>query len=135
MEFHQGKIFFTKRIVGSSGQATVAPISVAPPGSVLLCVRAPVGKVNMTDRELCIGRGLCAIVPLGGMSAEFVFRLLEAYESTFVKQASGTTFVSITGAQIKKQLIPFPPPAEQERIAAKIEKLFVAAEPLRGVLA
>ena len=28
-------------------------------GSVLLSVRAPIGAVNMSDKEYCIGRGLC----------------------------------------------------------------------------
>ena len=33
----------------------------ASPGDILLSVRAPVGALNIADRELVIGRGLCAI--------------------------------------------------------------------------
>ncbi len=123
MEFHQGKVFFTERLISVSNQITTAPTKIAQPNSVLLCVRAPVGKVNITDRELCIGRGLCAIKPLAHMSVEFVYHLLETYENIFVKKATGTTFVAITGEVVKQQLIPLPPLKEQERIVTAINNI------------
>jgi type I restriction enzyme S subunit len=60
---------------------------------------------------------------MGGMSADFVYRLLEVYESIFIKQATGTTFAAITGDVIKNQLIPIPPLAEQRRIVERVEEL------------
>ena len=122
-EFHQGKVFFGEKYIKASDQYTSSPTKFAPENSVLLCVRAPVGKVNITDRELCIGRGLCAIIPLAGMPLLFAYYLLTAYENIFVKQATGTTFVAITAETVKNQLIPMPPLAEQQRIADLIEKL------------
>ena len=122
-EFHQGKVFFGEKYVKASDQYTSSPTKFAPENSVLLCVRAPVGKVNITDRGLCIGRGLCAIIPLAGMPLLFAYYLLAAYENIFVKQATGTTFVAITAETVKNQLIPMPPLAEQQRIADLIERL------------
>ena len=122
-EFHQGKVFFGEKYIKASDQYTSSPTKFAPKNSVLLCVRAPVGKVNITDRELCIGRGLCAIIPLAGMPLLFAYYLLAAYENIFVKQATGTTFVAITAETVKNQLIPMPPLAEQQRIADLIERL------------
>ena len=123
IEFHQGKVFFTNYIISQSNQSTSEPTKIAPANSVLLCVRAPVGKVNITNRELCIGRGLCAVQPLVEMTIDFVFRLLETYENIFVKQATGTTFVAVTGEIVKNQIIPLPPLAEQRRIVERIEQL------------
>jgi len=123
IEFHQGKVFFSDYIITRSNQSTSEPTKIAPANSVLLCVRAPVGKVNITDRELCIGRGLCAVQPLAEMTVNFAFRLLESYENIFVKQATGTTFIAITGEIVKNQLVPLPPLAEQHRIVERIDML------------
>ncbi len=123
IEFHQGKIFYGEKYINPSEQYTSSPTKYAPKNSVLLCVRAPVGKVNLTNRKICIGRGLCAITPLANMPLLFVYYLLASYENILVKQATGTTFVAITAETVKKQLIPLPPLAEQYRIVQRIEEL------------
>lgn len=123
MEFHQGKVFFGKDYIQKSDQVTSEPSKIAEPNSVLLCVRAPVGIVNITDRELCIGRGLCAVKPLAGMTEKYALYSLRCLKEEFIKKATGTTFVAITGEVVKNQLIPLPPLAEQHRIVAKIEEL------------
>ena len=123
MEFHQGKVFFGEKYISTSDQTTVSPTKIAEPDSILLCVRAPVGKVNITNRTLCIGRGLCALKPLGGINIDFAFHLLEVYENIFVKQATGMTFVAITGEVVKNQIVPLPPLSEQARIVSKIKEL------------
>ena len=122
-EFHQGKICFGDKYLNPSNQTTSEPTKIAPANSTLLCVRAPVGKVNITDREICIGRGLCAVIPLGNMTVDFTFFWLATLEDSFIKQATGTTFIAITGEVVKNQLIPIPPLSEQHRIVAKIEEL------------
>lgn len=123
MEFHQGKVYFGEDYIQKSPQTTTAPTKLAEPNSVLLCVRAPVGIVNITDRELCIGRGLCDVIPLAGMNERFTLYLLRCFKDIFIKKATGTTFVAITGETVKNQVVPLPPLAEQDRIVAKIEEL------------
>lgn len=123
IEFHQGKVYFGDRFLAVSPQKTSSPTKIAEPNTVLLCVRAPVGKVNITPRRICIGRGLCSVMPIAGIDVAFVYYLLATYENTFIHKATGTTFVAITGAVVKNQPIPLPPLAEQKRIVAKIEEL------------
>ena len=41
---------------------TTAPKKIAPKGSILISVRAPVGDLNIANQDYCIGRGLAAIV-------------------------------------------------------------------------
>ncbi|MCR4799275.1 MAG: restriction endonuclease subunit S, partial [Bacteroidales bacterium] len=131
MEFHQGKIFFTNKWIAKSNQQTSEITKIAEPNSILLCMRAPVGKVNLTERKICIGRGLCSIVPLGGINVEWAYYLFETLENDFVKKSTGSTFKAITGDIVKDEIIPLPPLSEQKRIVAKLEELLGEVEKLK----
>ena len=122
IEFHQGKIYFSDRFLLQSPQRTAEPTRIAPANSVLICVRAPVGTVNITLRYICIGRGLASATPLAGISTDFLFYLLNARKSALVEQATGSTFTSVTREQIKELLIPLPPLPEQEKIVSYIKQ-------------
>jgi type I restriction enzyme S subunit len=56
MPFYQGSADFSEKYVKTRMYCT-APTRVAKAGDVLMSVRAPVGTVNLTDKECCIGRG------------------------------------------------------------------------------
>lgn len=122
IEFHQGKICFGKKYLQVSEQKTTMPTKIIKEDAVVLCVRAPVGKVNIVERTICIGRGLCAVMPFISTSIEFIYLLLQTYEDIFNKKATGTTFKAISNEVVFNQTIPLPPLAEQERIVAEIEK-------------
>lgn len=123
MEFHQGKIFFTDKYIAESNQQTSEITKIAEPGSILLCMRAPVGKVNLTNRKICIGRGLSSVVPLGKISLEWAFHLFKTLEKEFINKSTGSTFKAITGDVVKEQIIPLPPLEEQEEIVELVEEL------------
>ena len=128
LEFHQGKIFFTSKYIQSSESYTNEITKIAPKNSVLICVRAPVGEVNITNRKLCIGRGLCSIVPLQEMSEIFVYYWTKILKEKFIQKATGSTFASISIDIIRNEIIPLPPLTEQHRIVEKIEEIFSELE-------
>lgn len=133
LEFHQGKGFYGEKYLQKSNQFTSSPRKIAPPNSILLAVRAPVGDVNITKRKICIGRGLCALWPLGTMNINFMFYWLQAQKQNFVLKATGTTFAAVTGEVVKNQIIPLPPLAEQQRIVAKVDELMALCDELKHV--
>lgn len=131
IEFHQGKVFFGDDYIQKSNQYTNSPTKIAEPGTVLLCVRAPVGIVNITERKICIGRGLCGINTFSGMDPKFVMYILRGFENTFIKKATGTTFIAITSKVVNDQPFPLPPLEEQKRIVEKIEELLPLCKQLQ----
>ena len=124
IEFHQGKICFGKKYLEESSSFTRHITKIAPKDSVLLCVRAPVGIVNITEREICIGRGLCAVIPKYEINSDFWFYWLQSLQSDFEQKATGTTFRAISVDVIKNQFVAIPPHEEQNRIVNKINELY-----------
>ena len=133
IEFHQGKIYFSKKKLMKSNQYTRKTTKLASKQSVLLCVRAPVGELNITDRDICIGRGLASIKSLGNINEEFIFYWLHPYKTYLVNQSTGSTFSAITSDAVRKILIPLPPLMEQKKILDKIQKVFALLENLETV--
>ena len=123
-EFHQGKINFTEKYLSESSQYTTIPSKIAAPESLLLCVRAPVGVVNITKREICIGRGLCSLRPKYDIDCLYWLYMLSTLKDYFEDNATGSTFKAISGDLIKNASIPFPPLSEQKRILSKINAMF-----------
>ena len=102
VEFHQGKIFFSDCYLKESNVKTNAPTKIANPGDIIFCVRAPVGVVNITERQICIGRGLAALSPKPNIPRYYLFSLLNTLKNQFEKVAAGSTFSSISGPQLKQ---------------------------------
>src|SRR5690349_12001087 len=67
----------------------VAPMKMCRAGDILISVRAPVGAMNIADRDYCIGRGLAA-VRLPGMSPRLAVHLMGAAAPALRRVAQGT---------------------------------------------
>jgi type I restriction enzyme S subunit len=127
LPFYQGKAEF-----GDLYPTTVkwcsTPGKIAEAGDILISVRAPVGPTNLCQEKSCIGRGLAAVRPKGGMPNKYLLYYLRFIEKEWDSKATGTTFKAITGDILRQQEIPLAPLSEQERIVAKIEELFTQLE-------
>ena len=130
-EFHQGKVYFSDKYILPSDIYTTQPIKVAEPLSILLCVRAPVGAVNITDRLICIGRGLCSLRPLSCVDLHYGYYVLQTCSEELEQKSTGSTFKAIGGDVVKNQVFPLPPYPEQLRIVAKIEELFAVLDEIQ----
>ncbi len=123
VEFHQGKTCFGEHTLGVSNLFSNAPVKLAEAHSVLLCVRAPVGYPNITDRKICIGRGLCALYAKEDIDNKFLFYSLLSKQSHFEKNATGSTFKAISSKVISNTEIPLPPKSTQLAIVSELDKI------------
>lgn len=127
MEFHQGKIYFSNKYILQSNIVTTDIKKIAKKNSVLLCVRAPVGIINITQREIAIGRGLCSL-NFKYSNNDFLYFYLLTKINYFNEKSMGSTFKAITLDIIKNTKIPIPPIEEQKRIVNKLNELMPLIE-------
>ena len=93
MPFLQGKAEFTELSPIPTKYCTTQ-LKIAPKGSVLMSVRAPVGDVNLADRRYIIGRGLTSLGLKCGNN-RFLFYLLLHNKKKIEAKGYGSTFKSI----------------------------------------
>ncbi|WP_407579097.1 restriction endonuclease subunit S [Citrobacter koseri] len=123
LPFFQGKAEFGTLYPTISKYCSV-PNKIADEGATLLSVRAPVGPTNLANTRCCIGRGLAAIHPMGGMDPKFILLLFRSIEPNLSGEGTGSTFSAITKTFVDDLKFAIPPINEQKRIVAKIEELF-----------
>ena len=136
LPFFQGKAEFGE-VYPTAVKWCTSPKKVAEANDVLISIRAPVGPTNLCPGVACIGRGLAAIRPEGGISSLFVFYGLRYTAKSLAEKSTGSTFEAISGKDLRSHTLPLPPHPEQHRIVAEIEKQFTrldaAVEALKRV--
>lgn len=84
------------------------PTRIADPGDILLSVRAPVGRINVSLERCCIGRGVSAI-RLDGTLNFYALYALDKGMKRLIKSGNGTVFNSIKKDDILNLVFPNPP--------------------------
>lgn len=104
MLFLQGNSEFTEQYP-KAYKYTNQPNKIARTGDILMSVRAPVGAINIADKEYCIGRGLCSISLLEYHNDYLRYFLIYSRE-LLEKQSTGSTFKAVNRDIIQNLLIP-----------------------------
>ena len=87
-------------------------------GDILLSVRAPVGKISISDHNACIGRGMASIRAHPHCSQNYLYQALLRFESKWLRLSQGSTFTAINSNDLRSLRIELPEEiAEQEAIA------------------
>jgi type I restriction enzyme M protein len=118
--FYQGRTDFGEIYLKSPTKWTTKTTKEAFKNDILMSVRAPVGPVNISTENICIGRGLAAIRPNDNVSLFYLFYVLRSLNGK-IKGNGGAVFDSISRDQIKELEIPLPPLEIQEQIVTEIE--------------
>lgn len=86
---------------------------------ILISVRAPIGTMNIADRESCIGRGIAAITPLETADKDFVYYLLQFNKGYLQSQGTGSTFKAIGKTALENMPVPNIPLKRQKVIGTE----------------
>ncbi|HOJ70256.1 MAG TPA: restriction endonuclease subunit S [Syntrophorhabdaceae bacterium] len=85
-----------------------APSRIAYPGDILLSVRAPIGRVNVVDKECSIGRGLSIVRPRHSADARYIEFVLRYLEPQWHKiEGGGSVFGNATRDDLERLHIPW----------------------------
>lgn len=90
-----------------------APMKMCRAGDILMSVRAPVGAMNIADRDYCIGRGLAAIRVVG-MPPTLAAHMVSTAVPALRRVAQGTTFEAISKTDLASAVVKVPPQEDRE---------------------
>jgi type I restriction enzyme S subunit len=117
LPFHQGVgtygRLFPNHIVFCSVEGRIAE-----KGDILFSVRAPVGRINIANRKLIIGRGLAALRHNNGYN-HYLYQLLKDEFSSEDIIGNGSIFNAVS----RKELENFEVEFQDEKIIAKYDRL------------
>ncbi|MCI6981813.1 MAG: restriction endonuclease subunit S [Akkermansia muciniphila] len=100
LPFHQGVASYGDRFVVDSVYTTKYS-KAANPGSILFSVRAPVGRLNITRKQIAIGRGIAALNHKNGAQS-FLYYLLKDYFHKEDIVGNGAIFASVSGDELRR---------------------------------
>ena len=90
-------------------QWTTNPKKYSKPGDLLFCVRgSTTGRMNWSDQEYAIGRGLASISPIYENTMHFFRGTVEAHLPSLLAGATGSTFPNVSRGDLES--IPVPQP-------------------------
>ena len=123
LPFFQGKADFGAKYTSVS-YWTTKPSKTAKKGNVLMSVRAPVGPVNISSVDCCIGRGLCSINAIPNKTNnEFLYNALIAIQDQITAMGTGSTFKAINKSDVYAIQLPLAPISLQNEFANFVEQV------------
>lgn len=92
-------------------------IKLLPKNSVLFSSRAPIGYIAINEIPVTTNQGFKSLIPNEESNFKFLYYWLKQNSGNIEKQASGSTFMEVSGAIVKQIPILLPPLPEQVAIA------------------
>lgn len=118
------------------------PAKIAIPNDILFSVRAPVGELNIANKRLGIGRGLCAIRPGKNLLPQFTWWALHEARHLLNYESTGSTYDAVATEDVGNLQIISVPLRQQRVIAnylnretARLDALVATKERLLDLLA
>ncbi|MGI9311533.1 MAG: restriction endonuclease subunit S [bacterium] len=97
--------------------------SLLPEFSVVLSSRAPIGHLIINEVPMATNQGCRGLIPCDQLHFKFLYHFLAGNVPLLNDLGAGTTFKELSSTKLKEVKIPFPPRANQERIAETLDKI------------
>ncbi len=103
--------------------------NIVPAGNILLVTRTGVGKVAITEQDICISQDFTGLLPdKKRVDVRYLYRYLQSQKDYFIENQRGATIKGVTRDVVAnlKVVLPYPDDparslAEQRRIVARLE--------------
>lgn len=89
-------------------------------GDILLSVRAPVGKISISDHNACVGRGMASIRAHPHCSQNYLYQALLRFESQWLRLSQGSTFTAINSNDLRSLRIELPEEIDEQEAIAEV---------------
>lgn len=100
------------------------PTKVAKENDILISVRAPIGALNISNCECCIGRGLAALSVNPDICIQkYLWYALASRVDELNSKGTGSTFKAINKKTLAETEIPLPSLEKQRTIADQLDKV------------
>jgi len=111
------------------------PLRVSKSDSILISVRAPVGKMNWGEQSYCIGRGLSAIKAMSELSdTKFLGYSIDQNVAFLHRRSQGSTFLAISANDLRIFPIPAIPYKKQKKISWILQTIDQAIEKTEALI-
>jgi type I restriction enzyme, S subunit len=131
----------TRRKITRAGYESCGTAT-APPGSIVLTKRAPIGQVAVLAEEACSNQGCFLLTPRKETDTRFFYYWLSAQTARLQVLGRGSTFMELSTDELKSLNIPHRPLPQQRAIAdyldretARLDALVAAKQRVLGLLA
>jgi len=94
----------------------------AKAGDVIMSVRAPVGDLNITPTDMCLGRGVCGIRMKNGKQ-NFLYYLMKYSIPQLLNMETGTIFGSVNRNDINGLRVLVPDEETQDKVTAYLKNI------------
>lgn len=111
----------TRRMITIEGFESCSA-KMAPPGTIVLTKRAPIGQLAISEVELCCNQGCFLLEPTPDADNEFFYYWLTVQTGYLQVLGRGSTFMELSSDEIKAVHAPCIPIARQRQISSFLNR-------------
>ncbi|WP_229616497.1 restriction endonuclease subunit S [Vibrio parahaemolyticus] len=89
-----------------------------PAGSLLVCTRATIGEIAISQHEMCTNQGFKNLIPNKRTNIDFLYYLMCFEKHKLLSKASGSTFLELSKKDFEHIRFVVPKVKEQQKIAS-----------------